>query len=517
MRLKQARLLVVLITVALIASACGSRLNPQVLGQASAAALSQGRSSSGSQLGQDTAGAQGGTGSGSAGSGSAGSGTGSGSISSGSAGQGTTGGGGSGGSTSSASAGSGSAGQGSAGAVRASGTGPISAGAPAPAGGNGGATDVGVTANSITVGNVSDLSGPVPGIFEGAAIGTEAYFNYINSQGGVYGRRLKLDAADSQTNCSQNENATQQLVGKVFAFVGSFALYDDCGAQVLAQHPDVPDLSYALSSQAEQLPNNFSVAPLRPGAYATGMFSYYAQSLGSAVQHVGTIFPNIPSAAASAQSIDNAAQSVGWKIVYQDSVPATDTNFTADIVRMEGAGVKVFFTGALTAQDAATVIQEENQQNWHPVNIIPIAYAQDFVSLVGSASAADGVMGWNEYSLFFNHSDAQNIPEAALYQTWMQRTNAQQPEDLYSMYSWAEAAMFVQALKAAGPRATRGGLLAQLHKLGSFNDNGLIAPANPGAKTPPVCYVLWQVQNGHFARVNTPANGYRCDGTLHGS
>jgi hypothetical protein len=246
------------------------------------------------------------------------------------------------------------------------------------------------------------------------------------------------------------------------------------------------------------------------------MFSYYAQSLGSAVQHVGTIYGNVPSAVAAVQGADAAAESVGWKIIYQDAVPATATNFTADIVRMEQAGVKIFFAIGVTGQQAAAIIQEEGQQNWHPINILPIAYAQNFVSLVGSASAANGVLGWNEYSLYFNKSDAKDIPEAALYQSWMQRTNSQQPEDLYSMYAWAEAALFVQALKAAGPKATRAGLMAQLHSIGSFGDNGLIGPANPGAKTPPICYVLWQVQNGEFVRVNTPATGYRCDGAFHG-
>src|SRR5207248_11803468 len=46
--------------------------------------------------------------------------------------------------------------------------------AAAPAGGNGGATDIGVTADTYTLGNVATLSGPVPGIFQGAVIGTQA-------------------------------------------------------------------------------------------------------------------------------------------------------------------------------------------------------------------------------------------------------------------------------------------------------------------------------------------------------
>src|SRR4029077_588186 len=109
-------------------------------------------------------------------------------------------------------------------------------GAP-PAGGNGGATDVGVTATSITIGNVSDLGGPVPGLFQGGPYGTQAYFDYINSQGGVYGRKLYLKTVDDKLDCSQNEAAYHNLAGSVSAFVGSWSLDDYCGAQVLAQHP----------------------------------------------------------------------------------------------------------------------------------------------------------------------------------------------------------------------------------------------------------------------------------------
>src|SRR5207248_1361878 len=109
-----------------------------------------------------------------------------------------------------------------------------------PSGGNGGSTDVGVTGDTITVANVSDLGGPVPGLFSGGPYGTQAYFNYINSQGGVFGRKLKLVTADDQLQCSSNEAAYSNLVGKVFAFVGSWSLDDNCGAQIMKNHPDVP-------------------------------------------------------------------------------------------------------------------------------------------------------------------------------------------------------------------------------------------------------------------------------------
>ena len=395
----------------------------------------------------------------------------------------------------------------------------VSASGPAvgtstPSGGNGGATDLGVTANAIQVANVSDLSGPVPGLFQGAVVGTRAYFNYVNSQGGVYGRQLDLQPVDSQTDCNQTQNAYNSEINKVFDFVGGFALYDNCAAQVLSQHTSVPSVQYMLSAPALALPNNFSVDPIQPGEYTNGYFKYYNTKLGGDVQHVGTVYPNIPSAVAQEEGFQNSAQTVGWKFVYTRAADATETNFQTDVIRMQSEGVKIVFLAATNAENAAILISEIRQQNWNPVIIAPVAYASNFVQLVGGPQAAEGILGAQLFSLFFNASDASAIPEVALFQQWMQRTAPSQALDLEGMYGWAEAALFVQALKAAGPRATRASLLTALHGIKQFSDNGMIGQADPGQRQPTNCYVLWRIHNGQFERVDSPASSYRCDGTM---
>ncbi|MFN2539013.1 MAG: ABC transporter substrate-binding protein, partial [Mycobacteriales bacterium] len=90
-------------------------------------------------------------------------------------------------------------------------------GATPPPGGNGGATDVGVTATTLTVGTIADQSGPRPGLFNGTIAGARAYFAYVNSQGGVYGRRLQTSVGDSGTACNQTADAHKALINKVFA------------------------------------------------------------------------------------------------------------------------------------------------------------------------------------------------------------------------------------------------------------------------------------------------------------
>src|SRR4030095_5029227 len=105
-----------------------------------------------------------------------------------------------------------------------------SPGGPAGAASTGGASDTGVTATEIRVGWVGTLSGPVPGLFRGALIGTNAFFNYLNSQGGLMGRQVKVLPADDALDSGKNRAAHLQLKDKVFSFVGSFSVNDDGGA-----------------------------------------------------------------------------------------------------------------------------------------------------------------------------------------------------------------------------------------------------------------------------------------------
>lgn len=389
-----------------------------------------------------------------------------------------------------------------------------SAGAPAPAGGNGGATDVGVTATTITLGNISDLSGPVPGLFEGGVNGTLAYFAYVNSQGGVYGRQLRLTVGDSQLDCGQNQNWHNQMLPKVFAFVGSFSLYDDCGARVLEQHPGVPEVSYALSTRALRLANYFTPSPL-PKGYPTGMFTYWKSKFGAKVRKVGSLAPNIPSAIQSWEGIRDAARSVGWEFPYFRKFAPTEQDFTADVQRMQAQGIEIIYLSTSEVANVAQIKQAADQQDYHPIFIAPVAYAEDFVQLVGGPKAAEGIIGSNLYAMFFSAEDARNIPAVGRFQEWMKRVNPNAPINLFAMYSWTAAQLFVEALKAAGPRATRAGLLAELRKVNRYTADGVLALRNPAGRTASPCYVLWEFRGGRFLRADTPRADYRCDGRYY--
>jgi ABC-type branched-subunit amino acid transport system substrate-binding protein len=366
----------------------------------------------------------------------------------------------------------------------------------------------------VHLGTIASTTGPVAGLFQGALQGMQAYRAYINSQGGICGHQVQVDFADDGTNCGQNQNDTENLAKKDFAFVGSFSLYDGCGADYIKQH-NIPDFHVQLDTRAVAPTSHFDIEPGQLG-YATGMFAYYAKMLGSKVKSVGTLYPNIPSAAAKQKAFVKSAEANGWNFVYSQAGDASQTDWTNNFVTMcQQKHIQIFFTSAENAANAAKMIHNEDQAGCPKtlINIIPIAYDQAFIQDVGSSDRLEGMLGWNEYSLFFNQDEAQRIPEVALFQQWFARANGNKPANLYAMFAWAEARLFQQAFENAGSTINRRTLIASASKINNYSDNGLVGPVNPGSKTEGVhCYVLWKLHNNAFSRLATPATNYRCDG-----
>ena len=390
--------------------------------------------------------------------------------------------------------------------------GQTSAAAPNCAGG----TDVGLTATTLTLGEIASLTGPVSGLFQGAVQGGEAFANYVNStSGGICGRHVNVDVADDGTNCTQDENATQTLSGKAFALSGTFALYDGCGASIVKANPSIADIHVALDPSAYTPPNHFDISAGGSG-FATGMFRYYRQKLGSKLDHVGSIVENIPSAIAQQANQVRSAESEGWHFVDTILEQPTTSNFQNDFIKLcQRDHIQVLFELTEQAANAATMIQNEHQAGCPSslVNIIPIAYDQAFIDdYPGPKSQLDGILGWNSYALFFNKDEAAPNPEVNTFQQWFERTYPGQPINLYAMYSWADDRLFQQAAESVNGTLNRRTLLAALDRIKNFDAGGLIAPVSPSAKSGPHCYILWELENGGFKRVDDPKTGYRCDG-----
>jgi ABC-type branched-subunit amino acid transport system substrate-binding protein len=374
------------------------------------------------------------------------------------------------------------------------------------------AVSTGVTDTSITVGQVDELSSPIPGLFKGAEDGTKAYFDYINTtQGGVNGRKLILDAQDSGFASGQVASITASQIQHEFALVGGFSLLDGAEKNVI-DFSRTPAVEFSLDPSMFSDPLVYSAIPNPGFYYPLAIFKYLKSQYPQAVRKVGIIWENATATTRGAEaSFENAMKSVGFQIVYDHGVGPFDTNFLTDIIAMKNAGVKMVYNLELPDNYAAKLAQQMQQQNFQPIHLEGAAYSDRFLSLAGSS--ANGIYIEQGYALYLGQ-DANVNPAVKLFTTWMHRADPNPNFEIESVYGWSSAQLFVQALQQAGNPPTRAGLVAALNKITFFNSGGLVPLENPAQGIVANCFLLAQVQHGKIVRVSpTPSTGFYCGQT----
>ena len=83
--------------------------------------------------------------------------------------------------------------------------------------------DPGVTDDTVTIGGTFPLTGVAAPGYSEIPTGAQAYFDYVNEQGGIHGRQIEYIVKDDGYNPTNTSTVTNELVLKdeVFATVGS--------------------------------------------------------------------------------------------------------------------------------------------------------------------------------------------------------------------------------------------------------------------------------------------------------
>jgi hypothetical protein len=165
-----------------------------------------------------------------------------------------------------------------------------------------GATEIGVTDTTVTIAVIADVDNSLaPNAFKPIVDGAQAGVKFVNANGGVAGRTLKMDFIDSHLNPNDTRNAIIKACGQDFAMVGTatalFTGLDDltgCKDQA-GQATGMPDIgSIVLGTPQACAPTSFPVIPSmidcstvgkNPQTYRTnqGVFKYLSK------QHKGDL------------------------------------------------------------------------------------------------------------------------------------------------------------------------------------------------------------------------------------
>ncbi len=371
----------------------------------------------------------------------------------------------------------------------------------------------GITKTEVKLANVSTLS---IGLFKGATVGAQAYADYVNSTGGINGRKLVIADSDDQFTGATNKQATQNAIDNDFAMVGNFSLEDSFGGALLKTNPGMPNVSVVLDPATNKLSNVYSPVPLNAG-WELGPLQFIKKKYPNDIHAVGAMVGGLPSAETDWAGEKYALGKVGFKVIYDPTYTVSTTDFTQNVIAMKNAGVKMVFMDSMAESYAASFLKDLTQQSFHPVVVLGAAtYTNGLVKDAGGAAAVNGDYLEQNTSLYLGQ-DAKAVPAVATFLHWVNVASPGFKTDLYTLYAWLSTELFGQALKNAGANPSRGSELQALNKITSFDGNHLIAPNDPATKAVGNCYLIAKVVNGQFVRTtdNPPASssthGYRCD------
>ncbi len=465
-------------------AACGSQLSPDEVraanGGTSGAVSGTVGGTTGTTDGSVTGGDTGGTGDTTAGGGGS-AGGGSGSSGGGASGGGSTGGstGGSGGTTS-----------------------PVSKGPKGSCAGF--KNSVGITDSKIVLANATDLSGPVPGLFQSALDATKAFAAYFNASSDICGRKLEVLSLDSRTDAGADQQAYAKACESAFAAVGSMSAFDSGGAAT-AQQCGIPDLRSAMVTlERTACTTCFGAQSNNSNYFENAVPDYIKKNYPAAAKKGAILYLNAGAASQSAQGQARAQEKRGITYVYKQGIDVSEFNYAPFVQQMKDKGVR-FLQYLGSYQAGVRLAQAMQAANFKPDLFLldPSAYEQGFLQ-----SGKSAVEGATLFLSILPFELAGSNKEMSTYLQYLQQVHPGATPSFFGVYAWSAMRIFTQQAQALGGRLSRQTLLDKLRTVNGWTNSGMHSAQDVGKKQTPDCWRFVKVKGGKFV----PQGGYSCSG-----
>ncbi len=365
---------------------------------------------------------------------------------------------------------------------------------------------VGITNDKITLANVSDVSGPVPGLFSSAQEATKAYVAYFNATSDICGRKLELMTLDSRTDAGADQQAYAKACEGAFAAVGSMSAFDSGGAATAAKC-GLPDLRSAnVSSERQACDSCFGVQSANPATFQNAVPDHILKNYHAASQKAAYVWINAGVGPLNANNQADAMERRGMKFVYRQGIDVSEFNYAPYVQQMESKGVRyVQFLGAY--QQAVRLAQAMQQQGFKPDAFVldPTGYDPRYVESGGEA--VEGTKIFINIAMFEEMSSNR---EMALYNQWLQQVKPGATPTFFGVFSWSATRLFVERSLALGGRLSRESLVGSVKGVDNWTSNGIHSPQHVGSKKTGDCWRWIHLQDGKW--VAEGSSKYTCNG-----
>jgi ABC-type branched-subunit amino acid transport system substrate-binding protein len=344
-------------------------------------------------------------------------------------------------------------------------------------GGSSSSSQPGLTKTSVLIGSHQPLTGPAAPGYSEIAPAAKAFFQYLNAQGGVNGRKINLIYKDDGYNPTNTVTVVKQLVlqNKVFAIWGGLGTPTHTKVVDFLNSSRVPDLFVSSGcpcwDDGNKHPYTFGWQP---------NYTIEGKILGQYIkqkfpgQKVGVFYQDDDFGQGGLAGIK---EQLGSQVAVAKPYQPTVTNVAPQITAIQKAGAKVlvdFTIPAFTALERLTSFKlgYKPQLAVSNVGIDPTTVGGLLKSFSKGKADTALIEGAITDAYLPAPSDTSN-GWIQLFKKIHDQYDAKAPFDGNVEYGMASAYTFAQALKNAGTNPTRQSLVDAVEK-GGFTGPGLV-------------------------------------------
>jgi ABC-type branched-subunit amino acid transport system substrate-binding protein len=234
--------------------------------------------------------------------------------------------------------------------------------------------DLGVTENSITIGTIVPTRGELAGVGQAIKAVLAAFFNEVNSQGGIYNRKIELkfvETADTSATTAANLRRFIQDE-QVFAITSAFTAGADREVATLVDELQVPVIGPLTLYPQTGYPLNRHVFYLLSGMeeQSRALVNFASQKLPAQKTGVLIVSPEGELSAGVTEAIRDQCQKSGCGPLQAYSYQRASFDAPALAKKLSQTGKEiVFFSGA--GEEVLALMKEADKLRWLPSLYLP--------------------------------------------------------------------------------------------------------------------------------------------------
>ncbi|MCK1421456.1 ABC transporter substrate-binding protein [Bradyrhizobium sp. 180] len=340
--------------------------------------------------------------------------------------------------------------------------------------------DTGASDTEIKIGNIMPYGGPASAY---AAIGKteEAYFNKINAEGGINGRKIKFISYDDAYSPPKTVEQARKLVENdgVLLIFGSLGTSTNSAIRKYMNEKKVPQLFVASGASKWNDPKQYPWTMGWQPSY-TSEARIYAKYIMKEKPDgkIGVLYQNDDFGKDYLKGLKEGLGSKASMIVLEEAYDTSDPTVDEHVVKLKAAGADIFIS-ITSPKFAAQGIKKAAEINWHPMQIISNVSAS--VGGVLEPAGLEISQGVLSASYTKDGSDPQWNADDGMkkfYNFLAQYNPKANKLDAGVVFGYAAAQTMVKVLQMCGDDLTRENVMKQAASLKDFEPDTLL----PGIK-----------------------------------